>query len=71
MRRARELHESNPMLGHRGCRLGLIYPEVTRMQARAVFEALDLFPASITDAWYGLYTTGERRFYDQLVGAGE
>jgi pyruvate,orthophosphate dikinase len=33
------LHEANPMLGHRGCRLGLIYPEVTRMQARAIFEA--------------------------------
>ncbi len=33
------LREANPMLGHRGCRLGLIYPEVTRMQARAVFEA--------------------------------
>lgn len=33
------LHESNPMLGHRGCRLGLVYPEVTRMQARAVFAA--------------------------------
>ncbi len=38
--------------------------------ARAVFEALDLFPAAITEAWYGLYTTGERRFYDQLTGAG-
>jgi pyruvate,orthophosphate dikinase len=33
------LHESNPMLGHRGCRLGLVYPEVTRMQTRAIFEA--------------------------------
>src|SRR5215212_144740 len=33
------LHESNPMLGHRGCRLGMMYPEVTRMQARAIFEA--------------------------------
>src|SRR5437868_3138431 len=33
------LHERNPMLGHRGCRLGLIYPEVTRMQTRAIFEA--------------------------------
>jgi pyruvate, orthophosphate dikinase len=33
------MHESNPMLGHRGCRLGLIYPEVTRMQVRAIFEA--------------------------------
>src|SRR5947199_1967393 len=33
------LREANPMLGHRGCRLGLIYPEVTRMQVRAIFEA--------------------------------
>ncbi|HYO90248.1 MAG TPA: putative PEP-binding protein, partial [Pyrinomonadaceae bacterium] len=33
------LRESNPMLGHRGCRLGLVYPEVTRMQTRAIFEA--------------------------------
>ena len=29
----------NPMLGHRGCRLGITYPEITRMQARAIFEA--------------------------------
>jgi pyruvate,orthophosphate dikinase len=34
-----ELHESNPMLGHRGCRLGITYPEITEMQARAIFEA--------------------------------
>jgi pyruvate,orthophosphate dikinase len=34
-----ELHEFNPMLGHRGCRLGITYPEMTRMQARAIFEA--------------------------------
>ncbi|MCD4733856.1 pyruvate, phosphate dikinase [bacterium] len=33
------LHESNPMLGHRGCRLGTAYPEITAMQARAIFEA--------------------------------
>jgi len=33
------LHEFNPMLGHRGCRLGIAYPEITAMQARAVFEA--------------------------------
>ena len=33
------LHESNPMLGHRGCRLGIVYPEITAMQARAIFEA--------------------------------
>jgi pyruvate, orthophosphate dikinase len=34
-----ELHEFNPMLGFRGCRLGIKYPEITAMQARAVFEA--------------------------------
>ncbi|MBW3539575.1 MAG: pyruvate, phosphate dikinase, partial [Planctomycetes bacterium] len=38
-RRVEELKESNPMLGHRGCRLGIVYPEVTAMQARAIFEA--------------------------------
>ena len=37
--RVHELHEFNPMLGFRGCRLGITYPEITRMQARAVFEA--------------------------------
>jgi len=37
--RADELHESNPMLGHRGCRLGVTYPEIYEMQARAIFEA--------------------------------
>jgi pyruvate, orthophosphate dikinase len=37
--RVRELHEFNPMLGHRGCRLGIVYPEISEMQARAVFEA--------------------------------
>ena len=39
MRRARELSESNPMLGHRGCRLGISYPEIYEMQARAIFMA--------------------------------
>jgi pyruvate,orthophosphate dikinase len=34
-----QLHEANPMLGHRGCRLGITYPEITEMQARAIFEA--------------------------------
>ncbi len=38
-RRASELHEFNPMLGHRGCRLGITYPEIYEMQARAIFEA--------------------------------
>lgn len=37
--RVESLHEFNPMLGFRGCRLGLIYPEITEMQARAIFEA--------------------------------
>ena len=42
MQRVAELHEFNPMLGFRGCRLGIKYPEITRMQARAVFEAAAL-----------------------------
>ena len=39
LERVEELHEFNPMLGLRGCRLGICYPEITRMQARAIFEA--------------------------------
>ncbi|WP_416898978.1 MAG: pyruvate, phosphate dikinase [Minwuia sp.] len=39
-RRASELHEFNPMLGHRGCRLGISFPEIYEMQARAIFEAV-------------------------------
>ncbi|PYY08381.1 MAG: pyruvate, phosphate dikinase [Acidobacteria bacterium] len=39
LQRVEELHEFNPMLGHRGCRLGITYPEITEMQARAIFEA--------------------------------
>jgi len=38
-KRVGELHEFNPMLGHRGCRLGVTYPEISEMQARAIFEA--------------------------------
>ena len=38
-RRAAELSEANPMLGHRGCRLGISYPEIYEMQVRAIFEA--------------------------------
>jgi pyruvate,orthophosphate dikinase len=38
-RRAKDLHETNPMLGHRGCRLGVAYPEIYEMQVRAVLEA--------------------------------
>ncbi|MSR30963.1 MAG: pyruvate, phosphate dikinase [Gemmataceae bacterium] len=39
LKRIKELHELNPMLGFRGCRLGNVYPEITEMQARAIFEA--------------------------------
>jgi pyruvate,orthophosphate dikinase len=39
MQRVNELHEFNPMLGFRGCRLGIIFPEITEMQSRAIFEA--------------------------------
>ncbi|NMC26571.1 MAG: pyruvate, phosphate dikinase [Syntrophomonadaceae bacterium] len=40
LKKIHSLHEANPMLGHRGCRLGLTYPEIYIMQARAVFEAM-------------------------------
>ncbi len=39
LKRISELHELNPMLGHRGCRLGITYPEITEMQVRAIMEA--------------------------------
>jgi pyruvate,orthophosphate dikinase len=45
-RRVGELHEFNPMLGHRGCRLGVSYPEIYEMQARAIFEAAVAVAAS-------------------------
>ena len=38
--RIAELHEENPMLGHRGCRLGISFPEIYEMQCRAIFEAI-------------------------------
>jgi len=40
--RINQLHEQNPMLGHRGCRLGISYPEIYQMQARAIFEAASI-----------------------------
>ncbi len=39
LQRMSRMHEFNPMLGHRGCRLGIVYPEITEMQARAIFQA--------------------------------
>jgi pyruvate,orthophosphate dikinase len=52
LRKVHELHESNPMMGLRGCRLGLVYPEINKMQVQAIFEAaiavkkegLEVFP---------------------------
>ncbi|KEO91390.1 pyruvate phosphate dikinase [Erythrobacter longus] len=49
-RRAAELHEFNPMLGHRGCRLGITFPEIYEMQARAIFEAVCDVKASSGEA---------------------
>ena len=48
-KRVKELHESNPMLGHRGCRLGIVYPEITAMQARAIIEAACIVKAEGVD----------------------
>ncbi len=48
-RRARELREANPMLGNRGCRLGITMPEITEMQARAIFEAACMVKAERID----------------------
>ena len=45
-RRVHELHEFNPMLGFRGCRLGVVFPEITEMQVRAIFEAAAAVEAS-------------------------
>ena len=52
--RAIALHESNPMLGHRGCRLGITYPEIYEMQARAILEAalpMSRRPAASPSSW--------------------
>ena len=50
LRMARELHEANPMMGLRGCRLGIVWPEVYEMQARAIFQATArLFKDGYTD----------------------
>ncbi|MDI6809282.1 MAG: pyruvate, phosphate dikinase [Candidatus Eisenbacteria bacterium] len=50
LKKVNELHEFNPMLGHRGCRLGITYPEITEMQARAIFEAT----AELTSQGYSI-----------------
>jgi pyruvate,orthophosphate dikinase len=73
MRRARELHESNPMLGHRGCRLGVSFPEIYEMQVRAILEAAcDIAasgkPAPVPEIMHPLVGKGEEmRFLRQLT----
>jgi pyruvate,orthophosphate dikinase len=51
LKKVRKLSEANPMLGHRGCRLGLTYPEIYRMQARAIFEAMAQLKAEGIDTF--------------------
>ena len=67
MRRARELQETNPMLGHRGCRLGVSYPEIYEMQVRAIFEAAcDVAArgeAPIIEVMHPLVSKGEEMAY--------
>ncbi|MCW5760707.1 MAG: pyruvate, phosphate dikinase, partial [Phenylobacterium sp.] len=73
MRRAQEMHEVNPMLGHRGCRLGVSYPEIYEMQVRAILEAAcevaaEGRPAPIPEIMHPLVAKGEEmRFLRQLT----
>lgn len=73
LRRAKELHEVNPMLGHRGCRLGVAYPEIYEIQVRAIVEAaLDVQasgkPAPIVEIMHPLVAKGEEmKFLRQLT----
>ncbi len=67
LRRARDLQESNPMLGHRGCRLGVSYPEIYEMQVRAIFEAAcevaSSSKAPIVEVMHPLVAKGEEMAY--------
>jgi pyruvate,orthophosphate dikinase len=73
LRRAQELHEVNPMLGHRGCRLGVSYPEIYEMQVRAIIEAACEIaaagkPAPIPEIMHPLVAKGEEmRFLKELT----
>jgi pyruvate,orthophosphate dikinase len=73
MRRAAEMHEVNPMLGHRGCRLGVSYPEIYEMQVRAIIEAAcevaaEGRPQPIPEIMHPLVAKGEEmRFLRQLT----
>src|SRR5947209_10568209 len=68
LRRAQELHEVNPMLGHRGCRLGVSYPEIYEMQVRAIIEAACEIAASgktppVPEVMHPLVAKGEEMKY--------
>jgi pyruvate,orthophosphate dikinase len=73
LRRSQELHEVNPMLGHRGCRLGVSYPEIYEMQVRAIIEAACEIvaqgrPAPIPEIMHPLVAKGEEmRFLKVLT----
>ncbi|MGE5566849.1 MAG: pyruvate, phosphate dikinase [Parcubacteria group bacterium] len=72
MRRARELHETNPMLGHRGCRLGVSYPEIYEMQVRAIIEAACEIVASgkaapVPEIMHPLVAKGEEMKYLRVL----
>jgi pyruvate,orthophosphate dikinase len=67
-RRSQEMHEVNPMLGHRGCRLGVSYPEIYEMQVRAIIEAAcDVAeqgrPAPVPEIMHPLVAKGEEMKY--------
>lgn len=77
-RRLAELHESNPMLGHRGCRLGISYPEIYEMQARAIFEAAliaaeETGSAVIPEVMVPLVTSGAELEYlkKRIIAVGD
>jgi len=72
LRRAQELHEVNPMLGHRGCRLGVSYPEIYEMQVRAIIEAACEIvaqgrPAPIPEIMHPLVAKGEEMKYLKVL----
>jgi pyruvate,orthophosphate dikinase len=72
LRRAQELHEVNPMLGHRGCRLGVSYPEIYEMQVRAIIEAACEVaaagrPAPIPEIMHPLVAKGEEMKFLRML----
>jgi pyruvate, orthophosphate dikinase len=79
-RRVAQLHESNPMLGHRGCRLSITYPEILEMQVRAIIEAAIecqkgrvkvfpeiMIPLTLDKKELGILTDATRRVADDLI----